>query len=148
MKQPSHVKVTLLAVFSGLVCAMDVTDYETFTALDKRLTKAFRKPELKHKDDVTEDLNYYILMMTQLAEELANNDHSSSNCTTLLYHYGKPNFLKTKVDETKLFHAFKWKKSDIKLFRFQIENCLKELLNFKKSYVEYRLSLMRRNSSR
>lgn len=144
MRTSCHVKVTLL-VFSAVACAMDVADYEAFTALDKRVTEALRKPLLKHKDGVTEDLNYCILMMEQLSEELDNNDDSSANCTTRLYNYGKPNFMKTEVDELKIFNAFKWKKNDIKLFRFQMQNCIKEWLNFKQSYVEYKLTFARKH---
>lgn len=142
-----QVTVTL-AVLWTLVVAMDVADYDVFTTLDVRVSKAFRKPALKHRDDVTEDLNYYILMMDQLSQELTDNDRSSSNCTTLLYRYGKPNFLKTEADEAKLFHAFKWKKSDIKLFRYQVENCIKGWMNFKKAYVEHRLKSLGKKITR
>lgn len=138
-------RFVLIVLFAGGSCTvfiqylMNMKHYEELKELDVRVTRMIHHPEPQDGDRIFSELNHFMLMMNVFAEQLDEKSFESIDCAVALYRYGKPAFLKKPVDETKVFNTHKWTRSSGKMFTYQMETCFKEWINFKKSYVEYKL---------
>lgn len=113
--------------------------HEFLQHLDQRMVKLICNPIKEKGGRLLKDLHLYQLMMNTVAEKLHNRSPGEIYCPKAMYISGKPQFLKTSYNGTHLLGAFKWIKSDLKRFKFLIEENFKEWMSFKLAYILYRL---------
>lgn len=146
-------QLVLVVLFCGGSCdiyiqyLMNMTHYEELKELDTRATRLIHHPQPQDGDRIFSELNHFMLMMNVFAEQLDEMSFKSIDCAVALYRYGKPVFLRKPIDESKVFNTHKWTQSSEKMFRFQVETCFKEWMNFKNSYIEYKLLEKTKNIS-
>lgn len=128
---------TLYTAFVSSCFIMET--YEFLKQLDQHMAELMTNPIREEGGRILKDMHLYQLMMNSVAEKLNNRCPGEIDCPRAMYVSGKPVFLRTDFNGTLLQNTFKWMKSDLKRFKFLIQENQKEWMFFKLSYILYRL---------
>lgn len=134
--------IGLLPVFLFIVTCvstgMDV--YVILKELDEQLADVLLNPEKSDGDCVIKDLNHYISVTDLMSKKLQARTFKTLDGARAVYIYGKPKFLDRHFKLYKIEKTYKWAKKEVKLFLYLIRTCYYHWINFKKNYVECKLS--------
>lgn len=150
MKRVSNRSVTLntdmttgylaFVLFTAVSLSIDMDEYVILKELDEQLAEVFVKPEKSDGDCVIKDLNHFMSVLDLMVKKLRSRSLETVDGAKAMYIYGKPKFLDIHFKLSKMERKYKWTKREVQLFFYLMRMCFYHWMNFKKTYVEYKLS--------
>lgn len=132
---------TLRFVLFIVTClSIDMDENDILKDLDEQLTEVLANPEQSNGDCVIKDLNHFMSVTDLMTKKLRSGNVKAVDCAKAMYIYGKPRFLDKRFKVIKMARKYKWTKKEVNLFLYLIRACFYHWINFKKNYVEYKLS--------
>lgn len=120
--------------------SIEMDEYEIFKDLDEQLAQVLVKPEESNGDCVIKDLNHFMSVTDMMAKKLRSKSLKRLDGAKAMYIYGRPKFLNIRFKIGKMSRIYKWTKKEAALFLYLLRTCFYHWINFKKNYVEYKLS--------